>query len=125
MKAEEIRIAVAEACGWTRIGRRMLDRVPIPFGRTDWMGTPPRDKDKLEDDQGWKRIPDYPNDLNAVHEAEKMLETTCEPAPFTQPQVSGYYNHLMEMCGTFGAIRATALQRCEAILRTLGKWTKS
>jgi len=70
-------------------------------------------------------VPDYLSDLNAMHEAEKMLtsERDCERYrenlniilrgragdPFKG--ISGYLFH------------ATALQRAEAFLKTLNLWT--
>lgn len=56
---QEKRIAIAEACGWT----------PDPFGYyvKDPAGLAgPRYR--IDD------LPDYLNDLNAMHEAEKMLD---------------------------------------------------
>ncbi len=65
----------------------------------------------------WVR--DYCSDLNAMHEAEKVL------APKNWDRFSekwwNYYHHLVDgdVCKT---IHATARQRAEAFLRTLGKW---
>lgn len=63
-------------------------------------------------------MPDYCADLNAMHEAEKMLTGSLK---------SGYGYELWDVVGskTLGAfenINATARQRAEAFLRTLGKW---
>ncbi len=70
-------------------------------------------------------VPDYFNDLNAMHEAEKVL---------TISQQGVYTRHLMDICGTSGAWHngatttlnwfwhATAAQRAEAFLRTLDLW---
>ena len=70
---------------------------------------------------------DYLNDLNAMHEAEKVL------TPYTRPEYlcqlfdaatrgrSGLYpvdeNYLSH--------HATASQRAEAFLRTIGKWEEA
>jgi hypothetical protein len=64
---------------------------------------------------GWDLldIPDYCNDLNAMHEAENSIP---HPSYF-------YQSNLTELCGGENRIyRATASQRAEAFLRTLGKW---
>jgi len=70
--------------------------------------------------QGFSHIPDYCNDLNAMHEAEKML--TDEQCVFIRV-------HLRERLETHAASRytwhATARQRAEAFLRTLGKWEEA
>jgi hypothetical protein len=75
-------------------------------------------------------LPDYCNDLNAMHEAEKML---------TKEQLYNYGNKLdritlpktsMEMCyiespeaGMYPDLFcATAAQRAEAFLKTIKKW---
>lgn len=82
-------------------------------------GTPPRDKGKPEDEQAFEPVPDYPNDLNAIHGAEKALD------PNQQGQ---YLMNLAVACGCgFGernikTTTATAAQRAEAFLRTIGKW---
>jgi hypothetical protein len=70
----------------------------------------------------YKDIPDYPNDLNAVHEAEKSLDRfqvseygieLCRVMKL--PDING------EIC--WGSlVMATARQRCEALLKTVGLW---
>jgi hypothetical protein len=61
----------------------------------------------------------YTHDLNAMHEAEKVL------APKNWDRFSkkwwNYYNHLLDD-DVQKTIHATARQRAEAFLRTLGKW---
>lgn len=57
--------------------------------------------------------PDYPHDLNAVHEAEKKLN---------QGQKTRYIFHLQTICGGqhFGDnYFATARQRCIALVKTI------
>jgi hypothetical protein len=65
-------------------------------------------------------IPDYCNDLNAMHEAEKAL---------TDDQYhTGYKQTLASLVGLSGNMRvmsATAAQRAEAFLRTIGKWEEA
>ena len=63
-------------------------------------------------------VPDYLNDLNAMHEAEMIL-----------PEGNGlhgrvvYNNILMQICGSHSAcISAKAARRAEAYVRTIGKW---
>ena len=64
--------------------------------------------------------PDYINDLNAMHKAEKIL---------TNDQHLQYHLTLTKVCTGYAlpeffgsAIRASAEQRAKAFLRTLGKW---
>jgi hypothetical protein len=100
MKPEAQRIAIAEACGWA------------------WHGDPTwaRDPESPYWNNGvtnYSRLPDYLNDLNAMHEAEGNF-----------PHPSDWYQHnLALVCGGNNRIyRATASQRAEAFLKTLGLW---
>lgn len=72
--------------------------------------------------------PDYLNDLNAMHEAELKLSGTREDE---NSQLSQYSENLTFACGYpqdptdiwyIDLIRATAAQRAEALLRTVGLW---
>jgi hypothetical protein len=111
MTPEAQRIAIAEACGW----------VNIRPSNTWWYGLRPGNNG-LGDRPG-EAIPDYLSDLNAMHEAEKVL---------TAVQLGLYLSKLADLfpysggnSWTFGyarAIHANAAQRAEAFLRTLGLW---
>jgi len=60
------------------------------------------------------QLPDYLSDLNAMHEAEKILNTN---------QAADYCELLRPIiCGCWRLVHATAAQRAEAFLRTLGLW---
>lgn len=62
-----------------------------------------------------KRMFDFCSDLNAMHEAEKMLGTG--------DLFQRYYFSLYETTQSIlWPVSATARQRAEAFLRTLGKW---
>jgi hypothetical protein len=68
--------------------------------------------------QPWRFPKDYVNDLNAMHEAEETIR-------HDKWKWLAFCNHLDDMCNdqwNTGSIRATARQRAEAFLRTLGKW---
>jgi hypothetical protein len=68
---------------------------------------------------GWKGrwCPCYSSDLDAMHEAEKIL--TCE-------QVEIYCKFLIpKNYFIWFGINATARQRAEAFLRTLEKWEEA
>lgn len=58
----------------------------------------------------WNYPPAYDKDLNAMHETEKTLSYS---------QRIQYMNKLLE---TPGCVFATAAQRAEAFLKTIGKW---
>lgn len=93
MSDQEINIAIAEACGWAH-----ADVEPYAF-------------------------PDYCNDLNAMHEAEKVLVEIGVNKWWT------YAGHILRHnpspFGAETAIHATARQRAEAFLRTIGKWEEA
>lgn len=137
MNREKQRIAIAEACGWTEL--KMLRELAM-LGGYNQIGGLRTTKDHLvglsphmnanhpsllscdgvtrfEPEQSWWiSVPDYLSDLNAMHEAEKVL---------------------MDKGGTFirycveleriakdkeSAMVATSTQRAEAFLRTLNLW---
>ena len=106
MKLENQRIAIAEACGW----KKRADDV--------WYS-----EERTHDVIFSEELPDYLNDLNAMHEAEKVL---------TEQQHKQYRYSLTTICGLVSGIEidqvahnyisATASQRAEAFLKTLGLW---
>jgi hypothetical protein len=111
MNPEQQRIAIAEICGW-RLVEDNPDFEPYweePKGNMIAVGS------------AMHRLPDYLSDLNAMHEAEKILGDN---------QMMGFRGELVEMMRPkYGfesacllAIHATAAQRAEAFLRTVGRW---
>ena len=93
MTNDQINAAIAEACGWADKPRRMPDGL--------WY---------------YGHCPDYCGDLNAMHEAEKVL---------TDDQFK-WYTHWVEKLMPETKYRcylcATARHRAEAFVRSLGKW---
>ena len=94
MTPEQQRIAIAEACGWKPDKRGLGWLSPHGYYASE---------------------PDYLNDLNAMHEAEKLL---------VRLQWVSYLRRLQTLCdeSVTWPIHATASQRAEAFLRTIGKW---
>ena len=90
MNQEEQRIAIAEACGW---------------------------KTGYRDPEAWHPLPDYLNDLNAMHDAEKVLNEKQEDI------MNSTLWDIMD--GRKYLWHATASQRAEAFLRTIGKWKEA
>lgn len=97
MTDKQINQRIAEACGW----------VPDCDGGICW------------DQYGSPLItpPNYCTDLNAMHEAENCLSLDDR-------------NHYIDALGTiykgsWEFATATARQRAEAFLRTIGKWEKA
>jgi hypothetical protein len=106
MNKEKQRIAIAEACGWTDVkGTKGVH----PKARFKGCG--------YADD--WIALPNYLNDLNAMHEAE-MSRVDMEDGRF----IVLFREYLHTILGHDGslAIHATGIQRAEAFLKTIGKW---
>ena len=98
MTPEQQRIAIAEACGW-KWHSRYKGSIKVWDNGLDYVFW---DSD----------LPDYLNDLNAMHEAEKVLNNEQWVA----------YGRELNRLGVFPMVHATASQRAEAFLRTLGIW---
>jgi len=124
MTPQEINAAIAESLGW-----KYLENIITPsrsFNGAQSMG------------DCWQRPdgncgygdyvpPNYCNDLNAMHEVIKsldvgtrfkwfgMLYLVCTETPFWEDDTS------TERCA-HSVCNATALQRAEAYLKTIGKW---
>ncbi len=104
MNKEAQRIAIAEACG--------IEVAPCTCKSNPWIDAKTR-----------KHLPDYLNDLNAMHEASETLDTlTYEKYALTvgiviQSDSSDVIYRL--------PLDATAEQRAEAFLKTIGKWQVS
>jgi hypothetical protein len=96
---EQQRIAIAKACGWLQ-------------SRTcNWGGWWYLKKGKRAYQQ---TPPDYLNDLNAMHEAEKMLNRESG-----YHEIGGYGLYLVALEHN---VSSTAAQRAEAFLKTLNLW---
>jgi|688.fasta_scaffold480956_3 hypothetical protein len=125
MTDEQINTAIAEHCGW-----KNLHKIPqIASLHSGWSGIKP-------DTGNDEFIPDYCNDLNAMHEAEKELYAN---------ECSMYFRILSKVHPTFGILpewmdidheeeqaweyfqllHTTASQRAEAFVKTINKWEDS
>jgi len=116
MNAKKQRIAIAKHCEWTDI-RTVLDDDPDEFG-IDLVG-------KRNGGRDYVPLPDYLNDLNAMHEAENALTFESKLHFFRNlRKVKASRLNLSDPSdmATRELIFATAAQRAEAFLRTIGKW---
>lgn len=109
MTPEEQRITIAEARGWEMMG--CISKWKDPSGKIhkNWAG--------------FCSCPDYLNDLNAMHEAEKVIPR--EIFSRYMAILAGIVNRDSNPeCDHFAnRSTATAAQRCEAFLKTLKLWT--
>ena len=93
-----------------------------------WAADPFSDKDIVVPVKMLRDIPDYPNDLNAMHEAEKILtgKSKWKYAGILCKMIAGYKpsdsTTRISLEGVCNIAHATAAQRCEAFLRTLNLW---
>lgn len=116
MTDEEINRAIAEACGWTGIRMHFNDTL-----QCEWlMGCPPNPHVEVA-------LPNYCQDLNAMHEAWRSLETRRKRIEFSvylRVKVVADGGHQTSFNEDIVACveNATARQRAEAFLRTAGKW---
>ena len=116
MNEDNQKIAIAEACGWTKC-RLAIKGAGAPERGKSPYGVPPR--------RGYEvSLPNYTQDLNAMHEAEKVLTYEQAEEFVEQLYLADQKNNLAENPPPwrFNVASATAAQRAEAFLRTIGKW---
>lgn len=125
MTPEQINIAIAESQGWKFIASHDIRGKAVPdcWTHEDFPTV-------------WADYPrDYCNDLNAMHEVIKTLDTKqqiqyadvlCRQTGKELLDYTGCYypgeNPIIDMEIIFLVHNSTALQRAEAYLRTIGKW---
>ena len=113
MTPEQQRAKIAELQGWSEITHGA-------FGQC--YGTAPFDS-MMDDRQIGMPVPSYTTDLNACYEMEKALtdEQDLEYSESLEQVVGAHFN--ANNGEDMRRLRsATAAQRAEAFLRTLGKW---
>jgi len=113
MTPESQRVAIAQACGHKNVRKAHFCN---DHGAGD---------DYLSDHSDEWPIPDYLNDLNAMHEAEKVLigEQRTHYALLLHDQTEPA--RLTYLMRDFMVLHATARQRAEAFLFTLNLWDDS
>ena len=120
MSPEAQRIAIAKVCGIQVIFWKALYN---NNGRVDFevFKTKKEAEDYIFNGKGvasfinFSAIPDYLNDLNAMHEAEKTLHA------MENWEMCNYENRLNTMTSNW-SWSATAAQRAEAFLKTFNLW---
>jgi len=115
MTDQEINYVIAEFCGWVEY-HPTPETISKGYPSYSYW-TPPRDSKQFAENWGKLELdypPDYCNDLNAMHEAEKMLN---------EKQEDIMNNTLWDiMDGRKYLWHSTASQRAEAFVRTIDKW---
>ena len=104
------RAAIAEYCGWKDVRGHMgippENGMLFPYPEhheEDWRLKP------------FRVLPDYLNDLNAMHKAEHHLSMNMQDT---------YMEYITDITGIkgWGVCHALAEVRAEAFLKTIGKW---
>jgi hypothetical protein len=113
MTPQEINKRIAIACGWKKIDFEW--KYHFPLWENDELG-----KRAYESDFN------YHTNLNAMHEAEKTLQPK-EREDFANElfeivKLNAIYSFRGAVRGQFSHLHATAAQRAEAFLRTIGQW---
>ena len=98
MSPQSQRIAIAEACGWTRYNGKEKFQFYSPRGMYARM----------------ENLPDYLADLNAMHEAEMFIRKDHD--------LYGLYLSHLNRTAPECRVHATPAQKAEAFLRAIGKW---
>jgi len=121
MTNEQINIAIAETCGWTDCvfveSLKLTKGFPPPNNPTIY-GTY---------ENGMAQLPNYCNDLNVMHEAERTSTI------FKSWRATKTWMDNLCICSDLGrlpesapdwafVLQATAAQRAEAFLKTIGEW---
>ena len=116
MTPEAINRAIAEWRGW-----KLCTAPILGGGMHSWWEHP--------DLKHFQELPDYCHDLNAIQGAVLDGMPNQVPQGFYHPLSYEYENNLHIATGGtpyswngWAVLNATAAQRCEALLRTLGLW---
>lgn len=129
MNKDNQNIAISEHCGWKEIGKSGVYQ-NVSKGINGCMRNGAVHKKRIEMKLPGANsflVPDYVNDLNAMHEAEKHLVDNHTSQDF---QIARYISHLenivyynvRDVGWSFSLTTATAAQKAEAFLKTIGKW---
>jgi len=121
MTPDEQRIAIATACGW-RI---------VQTTKYAWVVICPNNIERawsshdgvMNDKPASYYLPDYLGDLNACHEMEKSL--VRNDSEYSVGSWRSYLRYISIVTDEDHPIDATASQRAEAFLRTLGLWQET
>lgn len=111
MSPEAQRIAIAEICGFINV--RMWSKSCIASMGINAKG----------EYWGSLGVPDYLNDLNAMHEAENNIRKSWDTYLSSLIEIRWRDAQLSQHPADLSPTRATAAQRAEAFLKTIDKWT--
>jgi hypothetical protein len=119
MNPQEINRRIAIACGWKLL--------PNSFPPNSRLWEHPSGKRAYEPDD----LPNYHGDLNAMHEALGSIDSYEQAERYVDELDDVVFREWKELeeheCPpiAFATRKATAAQRAEAFLRTIGKWEEA
>lgn len=114
MTKERMRVVIAEWMGFEKCQHPLANNCTCNGEITPLMIHPTSRAQEF--------VPNYPEDLNTIHEAERRMNIN---------QLAQYADELDKICVPVhicplthweAVIMSTALQRCEALIRTIGRW---
>lgn len=137
MKPEEQRVAIAEACGWKKIHEIFANdgvrwatpnnklvpvKIKLDKHQYNGWGKPESWANDYYDcwNSSYGNVPDYINDLNAIHEAENTLSE--EQRLIYSEELYHTAIKCQKETGLWRYLSASAAQRAEAFLKTLNLW---
>lgn len=123
MSEEQINLAIAEVRGWKNADHPDVMKFKQGWTMPEKWCMDPKGVLRFNHDR-----PNYCNDLNAMHEAEKMLLTgSAKPVIHATSRYTEQLCRILRCTDTalFQFAHATARQRAEAFLRTIGKWEEA
>ncbi len=123
MNKEKQRIAIAKACGWEFQGDDEFEIKTAKWSTKDRWALGPDEELRFI-----LHIPDYLNDLNAMHEAWREMIWSSEARgcrlyhDIMRDNLRSIVHRDKLKLGFCSISNATAAQRAEAFLKTLGLW---
>jgi len=110
MTPDEINKRIALFCKWKQLSSY--------FGGVEGLWEDPNGKQQ-------STIPNYYGDLNTMHDAEKTLDEKQERDFVFRLLIKLVDGSTITLGEHFTMVHATAPQRAEAFLRTIGQWDES
>ena len=114
MKPESQRIAIAEACGWKNADHPDAMKFKQGWTMPELWCMDPNGVLQFNHNR-----PDYLNDLKAMHEVEELFYAKSDTLEGAERMRD--YSKWLCLIAKY-PLHATATQRAEAFLRTIGKW---
>lgn len=115
----QLRTFIAEACQWTRVHTRQ--------GSDNLIGIPPAGSRYvcIGGSNEWCFVPNYPEDLNAMHEAKKatLITTALQLRVKWINQLRQIVGRRIDKPSDIDLVNAEAHEQAEALARALGGWT--